>query len=92
MSRKNGRKVADTWQLQDAKTRLSEVVRRARSRGPQRVTTRGGDPVIIIAEEQYRALVSPPEPSRKISDILARTGIGELELERTPDYGRDVEL
>lgn len=29
------------WKLEDAKARFSEVVRRARSEGPQRVSVRG---------------------------------------------------
>ena len=34
------------WRLQDAKARLSEVVRQAQQRGPQRVTLHGRDAVV----------------------------------------------
>jgi prevent-host-death family protein len=44
------------WLLQDAKARFSEVVRRARSDGPQHVTVRGRDEVVIVAAEEFRRL------------------------------------
>jgi prevent-host-death family protein len=42
-----------TWKLQDAKARFSEVVRRAKSEGPQRVTVHGKDAVVVIAAHEY---------------------------------------
>ena len=44
------------WQLQDAKARFSEVVRRARSEGPQYVTVHGREEVVVISTEEYRRL------------------------------------
>ncbi|HEX4080508.1 MAG TPA: type II toxin-antitoxin system prevent-host-death family antitoxin [Rhizomicrobium sp.] len=44
------------WRLQDAKARFSEVVRRAGSDGPQHVTVRGREEVVIVSEEEYRRL------------------------------------
>ena len=44
------------WIFQDAKARLSEVVRRARSEGPQHVTVHGRDAVVVVAEEEFRRL------------------------------------
>lgn len=54
----SGRRTARSghWIFQEAKARLSEVVRRARSDGPQHVTVRGRDGVVIIAEEEFRRL------------------------------------
>jgi len=50
------RERAGHWVLQDAKARLSELVRRARSEGPQHVTVHGRDGVVVIAEEEFRRL------------------------------------
>lgn len=36
-----------TWQLQEAKNKLSEVVRRAREEGPQTITVHGQDAVTV---------------------------------------------
>ena len=44
------------WLLQDAKARFSELVRRVRSEGPQHVTVRGRDEVVVIAAEEFRRL------------------------------------
>jgi prevent-host-death family protein len=44
------------WPLQDAKARFSELVRRARSEGPQHVTVHGRDEVVVIAAEEFRRL------------------------------------
>ena len=46
------------WQLQDAKNRLSEVVNRARSEGPQVVTLRGKRAAVILSAESYDALLA----------------------------------
>ena len=47
---------APVWKLEDAKARFSEVVRLARERGPQRVTVRGRDAVVVLAAEDYARL------------------------------------
>ena len=63
-----------SWQLHEAKNKLSEVVKRALSEGPQRVTRRN-EAVIIIAESEYlkltgerpslaRWLLANPMPAR----------------------------
>jgi antitoxin Phd len=45
-----------SWRLQDAKARFSELVRLARQAGPQRVTVRGRDAVVILSSEEYERL------------------------------------
>jgi prevent-host-death family protein len=58
----------NSWQLQDAKARLSEVVRRALTQGPQRVTVRGAPAVLVIAEADYQQ----SQPLRTGADLLER--------------------
>jgi prevent-host-death family protein len=45
----------DTWTLQDAKARLSEVLRRSRTDGPQHVTMHGREEAVILSVETFRA-------------------------------------
>src|SRR3546814_5211980 len=52
------------WKLEDAKARFSEVVRRARSDGPQRVSVRGKDAVVVVSAEEFERLL-PPDPGYK---------------------------
>lgn len=44
------------WRLQDAKARFSELVRLARSEGPQRVTLHGRDAVVVVDAEEFLQL------------------------------------
>ena len=46
------------WQLQEAKARLSEVVRRAVDDGPQHLSVRGEPAAVILSEQEYRQLTS----------------------------------
>jgi len=46
-----------SWQLQEAKSRFSEVVDLTLTEGPQLVTQRASGAVVILAVEDYRRLV-----------------------------------
>jgi prevent-host-death family protein len=56
-----------SWRLQDAKARFSELVRRARREGPQRVTVHGRDEVVIVSAEEFRRL----QGDRTGADLIA---------------------
>jgi prevent-host-death family protein len=43
----------DTWKLQDAKARFSEVVDRALDDGPQVVTRHGENTVVLVAYREF---------------------------------------
>ena len=45
--------IPSDWQLQDAKARFSELVRRARDQGPQHVTIRGAPAVVVVSEREF---------------------------------------
>lgn len=45
------------WDQQRAKAKFSEIVRRARTEGPQLVTTRGANPVVTLSAEDYQGLI-----------------------------------
>jgi len=77
------------WQLQDAKAKFSELVDKAVEEGPQTVTRRGRDAVVVVSAEQFELM-----KKRQISlkDLLRLFPLDELELERDKSYPRDVEL
>ena len=81
-----------TWKLEDAKNRFSELVRRVLAQGPQRVTRRGRDAVIVMSAEEYERLIA----ARDLVDFLQDSPLAEalcegaLELERPRDVGRDI--
>jgi antitoxin Phd len=79
------------WKLEDAKARFSEVVRRARSEGPQRVTVRGRDAVVVISAEELARLL--PEKRRlPFVEFMESLYVEGLDLGRESDHGRDIEL
>jgi antitoxin Phd len=86
-------KKTDVWKLQDAKARFSELVRRARSGPPQRVTVHGEDAVIVADSERFE--VRPkPRPSRTMAEFVEaskryRGMPEELKFERVPMPVRD---
>src|SRR5437867_574574 len=41
------------WQLHEAKARFSELFRRVRTEGPQRVVKQGGEAVVILSAEEF---------------------------------------
>lgn len=80
------------WALQDAKNRLSEVVRKASDEGPQVITLRGDDAVVVIAADEYARLTRKPKDT--LVDFLRKSPLGSvaLDLTRSRDPGRRVEL
>ena len=53
---------ANTWKLQDAKARFSEVVRRARTGEPQEVTVHGRKAVAVVDLERFEVRLKPAGP------------------------------
>ena len=82
---------AQRWKLEDAKARFSEVVRQAREQGPQRVSVRGHDAVVVMSVEEFERLV-PAKPRAPFVAFMESLHLGGLDLEREIDRGRDVEL
>ena|SRR5271170_7468987 len=83
---------AGRWKLEDAKARFSEVVRLARSEGPQCVSLRGKDAVVVISVEEMERLAptrGDPVPLVAFMETLHLKG---LDIAREPDLGRDTEL
>ena len=52
-----------TWQLQDAKARLSEVISEAKKHGPQIITQRGVESVVVVPIEQWKKEQTAKKPS-----------------------------
>ena len=85
---------AQDWQIQTAKARFSEVFRRARTDGPQRITKQGKEGVVMISDEQYERLMVRSHQPKSIVQFFRESPLAglDLDLERDQDTGRDVEL
>jgi prevent-host-death family protein len=79
-----------TWQLQEAKSRFSEVVDLTLKEGPQLVTRRGEEAVVILAATEYHRLVGD---APNLIDHLLNAPRGEaLAIERSGEPIRDLSL
>ena len=81
----------ERWALQDAKNRFSELVDTVLEDGPQVVTRRGVDAVVIIPADTYRKLT---RPKGSLVQFLAASPLrgARLDLTRDADTGRGVTL
>jgi antitoxin Phd len=78
------------WQVQEAKTRLSEVIERARTEGPQTITRHGAERVVVLSIEDYRALVAHKSDFK--AHLLGGPKVDDFTIERERDTGRIGEL
>jgi antitoxin Phd len=80
------------WQLQEAKNRLSEVVKAAKNKGPQIITVRGKEEVAVVSMQVLRQINASKEG---LFDFLRKSPLRgiELEIERSRDgEDRDIGL
>ncbi len=79
------------WQLQEAKNRFSEVVRKASEDGPQTVTKHGKDSVVVLSAEDYRKL---EQPKTSLVEFFQKSPLSkvEIDLKRDTSPARNVDL
>lgn len=69
-----------TWKLEDAKARFSEVVRLAREHQPQRITVRGQDAVVVLSTEEFAKLL-PLMQQPNLHALLSQSPLCHLDFE-----------
>jgi antitoxin Phd len=77
------------WQLADAKNKFSELVSRALTEGPQRVTRRN-EAVVLVAEAEYERLTG--KRPGFIDFLLNGPDLSGLDLTRDRSPMREVDL
>ncbi|MCF6299508.1 MAG: type II toxin-antitoxin system Phd/YefM family antitoxin [Proteobacteria bacterium] len=80
-----------TWQLQEAKSKFSQLVDKAMQHGPQIVTKHGDEAVVILSIEDYKKMMSPELDLLEFFNDSPLRGL-ELDLDRLKDLPRDMEL
>ena len=78
------------WQVQEAKTRFSEVIEKARTEGPQTITRHGRERAVLLSIEDYRALLSRQVDVRTV--LLSGPKVDDFTIERDGDTGREIAL
>ena len=72
--------MAKTWQLQEAKSKLSEVITEAETTGPQTITRRGDDAAVVLSLKDYKRLL---ERSEKLSQCFTNSPLADEDLDFT---------
>jgi antitoxin Phd len=91
MTRANTKTKDTSWQLQEAKSRLSQVVDHALREGPQTITLRGRPAVVVVSYEEFQDLT---RPSTSLREFFRQSPLydSDLDLERNKDISREVPL
>jgi len=77
--------MARVWQLQEAKNKLSEVVEEAITHGPQVITKRGVEAVIVLSYAEYRTMLAKQS---KLSTFFRESPLLDTDLDLTRDRSR----
>lgn len=84
------------WKLQDAKARLSELVRRAETEGPQHVTVHGRDAAVVLSAADYERLAMPKGRSQgvRLIEAMRDCPVPEfaIETDRSAEVGEDRDM
>jgi prevent-host-death family protein len=78
-----------TWQMQEAKARMSEMVKRAQTQ-PQDITVHGKSVAVVVSREAFDRLSQTQD---SLVDFMRRSplyGVDDLEFERDPSLPREV--
>jgi prevent-host-death family protein len=80
------------WQLHEAKARFSEVFRRVRTEGPQRVVKQRGEAVVIVSAEEFDQQSARARQPTSLAEFFrsAPTGGQPLDLSRKRDTTRTL--
>ncbi|MFI5411502.1 type II toxin-antitoxin system Phd/YefM family antitoxin [Kaistia sp. UC242_56] len=77
-----------SWQVQEAKTKLSEVIDRAISEGPQTITRHGKARAVVISIDEYESLAK----KRSFKDFLLNGPRFDIDIERSKELPREIDL
>jgi prevent-host-death family protein len=79
------------WTVAEAKAKFSEVLSRARSRGPQAITRHGQLTAVIVSAEEWERKTSR---IGNLAEFFAASPLREsqLQLGRRQDASRDLDL
>ncbi|MCL4492065.1 MAG: type II toxin-antitoxin system Phd/YefM family antitoxin [Nitrospirae bacterium] len=80
-----------TWQLQEAKARLTEVIKQASKEGPQTITMRGEPTAVVISKDEYERL---KRPKGSFVEFMRKSPLygADLDLERKQTPTREADI
>lgn len=78
------------WQLQEAKSKLSELVKMTKQ-DPQIITVHGEKTAVVLSFKEYQQLL---KPASTLVDFFQQSPLAEVDLplKRVQDTGRKIKL
>lgn len=89
------KRAGHSWQVQEARARLSSLIDEALAGRPQRISRRDKQVAVIISAEDYDRLMAPGEnlvAFFRTSPLAEAVAEGKIDLERDHDAIRDLPL
>ena len=80
------------WQMQEARARLSEVVKCAESDGPQYIYAQGKSVAVVVSQSQFDRLTANGKGFVEFMRNSPLYGAEDIEFERINDETREVSL
>ena len=80
----------NTWEMQEAKARLSEVIKCAESEGPQEITLHGQSVAIVITRDMYDRLAGTGQSLAEFMRSSPLYDQNDVTLVRDQSNTRDV--
>lgn len=71
-----------TWQLQEAKEKLSEIVHLANVEGPQSISVRGEECAVVLSRKEYEVL---SKKQMSFVDFMQSSPFKNIDFDLTPD-------
>lgn len=81
-----------TWQMQEAKSRLSEVVKGAEREGPQEITVHGRSVAVVLSRADYDRLAGTGESLVAFMRRSPLADAEDLDFPRDQSLTREVSL
>ena len=85
------KRMKNQWQVQEAKKHFREVIEKAVHEGPQVITRRGVETVMIVSVQEYQNVAAPETGLVEFFRNSPFYAVS-LDLERNKDTAREVEL
>lgn len=81
----------NTWQLQEAKNKFSQLVDKAMHDEPQIVTKHGNNAVVVISIDEYEKITKPEIDLVEFFLLSPLRGI-DIDITRNKDIPRNIEF
>ncbi|MES2017704.1 MAG: type II toxin-antitoxin system Phd/YefM family antitoxin [Pseudomonadota bacterium] len=81
-----------TWQMQEAKARLSELMKLAESEGPQDITLHGRSVAVVLSRSAFESLSGSKQSLVEFMRNSPLFGLEDMDFQRNQSATREVDL